>query len=247
MKMVLDITYTRDMAFSFRVSPDVALRDAARPSGPARDVAWTLTNVFVSHNGIPALAGVNLDIPAYGMTAITGANGSGKSTLLGLLAGVVPVTSGSVRRSERANGGIALVVQRSGVPDGLPLTVRDTVTMGRWAQRGAWRRITRTDRDIVDDALAALGLQDLAQRSLTELSGGQRQRTLVAQGLAQRATVLLLDEPTAGVDAFARDLIAAALDAEVRRGATVVHVTHDDEVIVRADWVVRLEAGRVVE
>ena len=247
MKMVLDITYTRDMAFSFRVSPDVALRDAAMPSGSARDVAWTLANVSVSHNGIPALAGVNLDIPAYGMTAIAGANGSGKSTLLGLLAGVVPVTSGSVRRSEKTNGGIALVVQRSGVPDGLPLTVRDTVTMGRWAQRGAWRRITRTDRDIVDDALGALGLQDLAQRSLTELSGGQRQRTLVAQGLAQRAKVLLLDEPTAGVDAFARDLIAAALDAEVRRGTTVVHVTHDDEVIVRADRVVRLEAGRVVE
>ena len=235
------------MAFSSRVSPDIDLRDAAKRSDPARDAAWTLTDVSVSHNGIPALAAVSLDIPAHGMTAIAGANGSGKSTLLGVLAGVVPVSSGSARRSARANGGVALVVQRSGVPDGLPLTVRDTVTMGRWAQRGSWRRITRTDRDIVDGALAALGLEDLAQRSLTELSGGQRQRTLVAQGLAQRAGVLLLDEPTAGVDAFARDLIAAALDAEVRRGTTVVHVTHDDDVMVRADRVIRLEAGRVVQ
>ena len=236
------------MAFSSRVSPAVAHRDAAKRSHPIHHNAWELVGVTVSHNGIPALAGVSLDIPAHGMTAIVGANGSGKSTLLGVLAGVVQVTSGSVRRSQQvSNGGIALVVQRSGVPDGLPLTVRDTVTMGRWAQRGPWGRITRADRDIVDDALAALGLQDLAQRSLTELSGGQRQRTLVAQGLAQRAGVLLLDEPTAGVDAFARDLIAAALDTEVRRGTTVVHVTHDDEVMVRADRVIRLEAGRVVQ
>jgi zinc/manganese transport system ATP-binding protein len=132
------------------------------------------------------------------------------------------------------------------VPDGLPLTVRDTVTMGRWAVRGAWRRITRADRDIVDGALAALGLESLENRSLGELSGGQRQRTFVAQGLAQRAGILLLDEPTAGVDADARHRIAAALEAEVRRGTTVVHVTHDTDVIDRADRVVWLEAGRVV-
>jgi zinc/manganese transport system ATP-binding protein len=206
-----------------------------------------LTDVSVSHGGIPALAGVHVAIPAFGMTAIAGPNGSGKSTLLGVLAGVVPVGSGSVSRSGRlARGGIALVAQRSAVPDGLPLTVRDAVTMGRWAARGLWRPIGRADREIVDDALAALGLQGLASRSLGALSGGQRQRTLVAQGLAQRASVLLLDEPTAGVDDHARDLIVAALDDEVRRGTTIVQVTHDHNMIDRADRVIRLEAGRVV-
>jgi zinc/manganese transport system ATP-binding protein len=228
-----------------------------------------LIDVSVAHNGIPALAGVTLEIPARGTTAIIGANGSGKSTLLGVLAGVVPTESGTVlwngrldrgergeragrservERGERAGrGAIALVVQRSGVPDGLPLTVRDTVTMGRWSQRGMWKPIGRADREIVDTALAALGLEDLADRSLAALSGGQRQRTFVAQGLAHRAGVLLLDEPTAGLDDHARHLIEAALDDAVRRGTTVVHVTHDRDVIDRADRVIRLEAGRVVD
>jgi zinc/manganese transport system ATP-binding protein len=239
MKTVLDIIYTGGMA-SPLLAPPVCVAQ--------------LIDVYVAHNGIPALAGVTLDFPQGRTTAIVGANGSGKSTLLGVLAGVVPVGSGSVLRDGRMGRGeraarcdLALVVQRSGVPDGLPLTVRDTVTMGRWAQRGLWRPISRADREIVDAALASLGLEDLADRSLAALSGGQRQRTLVAQGLAQRAGVLLLDEPTAGLDDRARDLITAALDDEVRRGATIIHVTHDSNVIDRADRVIRLEAGRVVD
>jgi zinc/manganese transport system ATP-binding protein len=245
MKMVLDITYTRSMA--------------PRPSTlPAR--SFELVDVSVNHNTVPALIDVSLVIPTSGTTAIAGANGSGKSTLLGVLAGVVSVGSGVVLRGEHAargdraergehakRGAVALVVQRSSVPDGLPLTVLDAVRMGRWAQRGFWRPFTRTDHRIVDESLDRLGLGLLADRPLSALSGGQRQRTFVAQGLAQRAGILLLDEPTVGLDDLARELIATALDDEARRGTTVVHVTHDVDVMRRADRVIRLESGRVVD
>ena len=233
MKMVLDITYTRSMA--------------PRPSTlPA--LAFELVDVSVNHNTVPALIDVSLVIPTSGTTAIAGANGSGKSTLLGVLAGVVPVGSGVVLRGEHAaRGAVALVVQRSSVPDGLPLTVLDAVRMGRWAQRGFWHPLTRTDHRIVDESLDQLGLGLLAHRALSALSGGQRQRAFVAQGLAQRAGILLLDEPTVGLDDLARELIAAALDDEARRGTTVVHVTHDVDVMRRADRVIRLESGRVID
>jgi zinc/manganese transport system ATP-binding protein len=191
---------------------------------------------------VHALRGVSLELRGGEVLALTGHNGSGKSTLLSVIAGTLPPLSGAVDRGRR----VAFVVQRSDVPDALPLTVRDTVRMGRWAQRGAWRRLTRDDHAIVAQSIRALGLDGLERRPLAGLSGGQRQRALVAQGLAQRAGVLLLDEPTVGLDDEARTLIDAAISGEAWRGVAVVHATHDAEVIRRADRVVRMEAGAIV-
>jgi len=198
-------------------------------------------DLHVRHGEVHALRGVSLDVRGGEVLALAGHNGSGKSTLLSVLAGTLSPDSGTVRRTER----VAFVVQRSDVPDALPLTVRDVVRMGRWAQRGACRRLTRDDRAIVAESIAALGLDGLERRPLATLSGGQRQRALVAQGLAQRAGILLLDEPTVGLDDEAHDLIDAAIAREAARGVAVVHATHDAEVIRRADRVVRLEAGAV--
>jgi zinc/manganese transport system ATP-binding protein len=119
------------------------------------------------------------------------------------------------------------------------------VSMGRWADRGFWRRLGAEDHDTIDESMRALGIRHLAPRPLGALSGGQRQRALVAQGLARRADVLLLDEATAGVDSEARDLINTAVRAEAARGAIVVHATHDESVLASADHVLRLERGRV--
>ncbi|MEU6644505.1 zinc ABC transporter ATP-binding protein AztA [Saccharomonospora sp. NPDC046836] len=194
--------------------------------------------------GRVVLHGISARLPSASITAIAGPNGSGKSTLLGAVAGVVPPGSGSVVLP----GGTrpAFVVQRSAVSDRLPITVRETVAMGRWAHSGPWRRLSEEDHVIVADALARLGIADLARRRLGSLSGGQRQRALVAQGLAQRADVLLLDEPTTGLDGPAREAITDALAGEAARGAAVVHVTHDLAEADRADHCLLLGKGRLL-
>jgi zinc/manganese transport system ATP-binding protein len=205
------------------------------------DAIVTLRAVTVMHDAHRALDSVDLDVPTGKLTILVGPNGSGKSTLLGVLAGAQPVMGGvSARRPDTS---VAFVVQRSAVPERLPLTVRDTVEIGRWGSR-RWGRLRASDHAVVADCLDAMGIAHLSRRSLHELSGGQRQRVLVAQGLARRADLLLLDEPTAGVDAEARDLIHAAIAREIARGATVVQATHDASLHNQADLVVALVDGR---
>ncbi|MEU6130330.1 zinc ABC transporter ATP-binding protein AztA [Saccharopolyspora sp. NPDC047091] len=203
--------------------------------------AAVLHEVSAGYRRNPVLHRVTAAFPAGSRTAVVGPNGSGKSTLLGVLAGVLPVTSGSVRR----RGDVALVAQRSAVSDALPMTVRATAEMGRWARTGPWRRLSEQDRGIVADCLERLGVADLADRPLGALSGGQRQRVLVAQGLAQQAELLLLDEPAAGLDVTAQRRITEVLDEEKSRGATVVHVTHDLAEARDADHVLLLRDGRL--
>ncbi|MFG3442121.1 zinc ABC transporter ATP-binding protein AztA [Nonomuraea sp. NPDC047897] len=183
-------------------------------------------------------------LPRAGVTAVVGPNGSGKSTLLGVLAGTVRLSGGAVGRPTTGRPGF--VVQRDAVSDSLPITARDTVAMGRWALRGPWRRLRPDDWAIVDACMTVLDVADLAPRRLGTLSGGQRQRVLVAQGLAQQPDLLLLDEPTTGVDANARQHIVAALDREKARGVTVVHATHDLDLAMRADHCLLLDGGRLL-
>jgi zinc/manganese transport system ATP-binding protein len=204
----------------------------------------SLHGVSAAHDDHLALDAMDLELPAARLTVLLGPNGSGKSTLLGVLAGTHPATRG--RGRPRPGTSVAFVVQRSAVPARLPLTVRDAVTMGRWRTRGPLGRLRRADHDIVDRSLDALTLAPLATRSLHELSGGQRQRVLVAQGLAQQADLLLLDEPAAGVDAASQELIDLAIDAELERGATVVQATHAPDAAARAALVVTLADGRRV-
>ncbi|MFJ1649527.1 zinc ABC transporter ATP-binding protein AztA [Streptomyces sp. NPDC088258] len=180
-------------------------------------------------------------IPAFTTTAVVGPNGSGKSTLLGVLAGVIPVTGGTV--THRTGRRPAFVVQRSKAADALPLTVRETVAMGRWGHLGPWKRLSRDDRTKVGECMERLGVSALAHRQLGELSGGQRQRVLVAQGLAQEADLLLLDEPTTGLDATARSLIADVLAEITADGVTVVQATHDLDAASTAGHVLLLREG----
>jgi len=218
------------------------LLPTAEPPPTASAALAAVHDIHVRHGEVHALRGVSIELRGGEVLALAGHNGSGKSTLLSVLAGTLAPDSGRVRRGSRT----AFVVQRSEVPDALPLTVRDVVQMGRWAQRGAWRRLSRDDHAIVAESIGALGLGGLERRPLASLSGGQRQRALVAQGLAQRAGILLLDEPTVGLDDEAHDLISAAIAREAARGVAVVHATHDAGAIRLADRVIRLQAGVVV-
>ncbi|GAA2180469.1 zinc ABC transporter ATP-binding protein AztA [Leucobacter tardus] len=203
-------------------SPSIAVRD-----------------VHFAYTATPVLRGLSFDLFPGAVTAIAGANGSGKSTLLELIADVRAPQNGAITR----RGDVSLVLQRPDVPQTLPVTGRDTVAMGTW-KRG--RRMSSTDRSAaVERALRRVGMDALADRPLTTLSGGQRQRIFVAQGIARDPDILLLDEPSAGLDTASVARTQEILREEAARGATVVCVTHDDDAIGAADRVIRLEHGRV--
>lgn len=200
----------------------------------------TISDLRCRYGAHLALDGVTLTAPRGQITALVGPNGSGKSTVLKALAGLLRPNSGTI---SGLPGNVAFVPQRSSASDHLPITVRQAVAMGRWRSRGLFARLVDGDRVIVDDCLTRLRIDDLASRRLGSLSGGQRQRALVAQGLAQRAQLLLLDEPLAGIDAEAAEDIGAAIESERERGVTIVMATHERTQAERADQVVRLDRG----
>lgn len=204
--------------------------------------AVRLDSVVVRFDGAPVLAGVDLTVAAGEITAVVGANGAGKSTLLDVIAGIRTPTSGRVSRAASC----ALVPQHTRISDLLPVTARDVVTIGAWGRGGARRRPGRRERAGVDEALELLDLGPLADHPFASLSGGQRQRVLLAQALARDAALLLLDEPTAAVDADNSARIRVALRHEAARGVAVVLVTHDPTSSAAADRVVRLRDGRIV-
>jgi ABC-type Mn2+/Zn2+ transport system ATPase subunit len=200
----------------------------------------------LAHGPRAALVGASFELPVGASVALIGPNGSGKSTLLRALAGLLPPRAGSLDVPARARrGAVALVLQTTDVDRTLPITVRETVTMARYATRGAFGRLREADHDAVRDALARIQVSDRAGRQLHELSGGQRQRVLVAQGLAQQADLLLLDEPVTGLDLVSRELILDAVAAETAAGRTVVVSTHDLDDARRAECVLLL-ANRLV-
>ncbi|MGW7568877.1 zinc ABC transporter ATP-binding protein AztA [Streptomyces tendae] len=214
------------------------------PGDEPRNERVRFSDLEAGYSGRPVLRQLTAHIPALAMTALVGPNGSGKSTLLGVLAGVIDATSGQLHYAEGRPP--AFVPQRGAVGDTLPLTARQTVEMGRWNERGPWRWLTRQDRVVVDSAMERLGVDDLAARQLGELSGGQRQRVLIAQGLAQQSDLLLLDEPTTGLDPEARERITALLTDLIADGTTVVQATHDLEAARSADACLLLRDGRLV-
>lgn len=196
----------------------------------------------VDFAGTVALDGIDVDIAAGSLAVIVGPNGAGKSTLLEVLAGAREPSAGSVDVGTHSR---AFVPQRAAVSEHLPLTVRDVVSVGAWGRTGALRRLDASDRAAIDLAMERLDISPLARHPFASLSGGQRQRALLAQGLARRAGILLLDEPTTGLDAASAERNRAAIAHERGRGATVVCVSHDDRLISDADHVVELDAGRV--
>lgn len=201
-----------------------------------------LRSASVAYGDRLALAPTDLDVRPGTLTVVTGPNGAGKSTLLEVVAGTRPLTGGS----REVAGAVAFVPQRTDVSTRLPVTVRDVVEVGAWGRSGRWGRTTPEMRSTVEDALAALELTALAPRPFSTLSGGQRQRTLLAQGLVRGASLLLLDEPTTGLDRDSALRIRRTVRAEVQRGTTVVCVSHDDAVVAEADRVLGLQDGVVV-
>lgn len=200
-----------------------------------------VTGLDFSYAGAAVFRGLDLSIPTAMVTAVVGPNGCGKSTLLGLLAGVQQPDAGGIRAG---TDNIAFAVQRSQVTDSFPVTVSEAVMMGRWRRLGLLRRPKAADRAIVEHWLAELGLAELRGRTLGELSGGQRQRVLLAQAFVQEAPLLLLDEPTTGLDSDSSALVIAHLRRLADDGATVIAATHDAAVVAASDHRIDLDEHR---
>jgi ABC-type Mn2+/Zn2+ transport system ATPase subunit len=206
-----------------------------------RKQAVTAAGVVLARGRRVALRIDELAVPAGAVTAVVGPNGSGKSTLLHAIAGLLRPSAGELYVA----GEVAYVLQAPEVHQHMPVTVGEVVAMGRYAVRGVLGRMRAADRAAVAAAIERLELGDVVRRHLGELSGGQRQRVFVAQGLAQQADVLLLDEPVSGLDVASAQRIREVVDAERAAGRTVVVATHDLAEAAAADHLV-LVAGRVV-
>lgn len=187
----------------------------------------------VSYGGRPVLHDVSLDVAAGDMVAILGANGSGKSTLIRAVLGLVPLSGGEIelfgvpRAKFKHWERVGYVPQRLGAGSGVPATVSEVVASGRLARRGIFRPPRAADKAAVRAALTDVGLADRIADPVATLSGGQQQRTLIARALAGEPDLLILDEPTAGVDADSQEAFAATLTRFRARGGTVLLVAHE--------------------
>jgi len=183
------------------------------------------------YRSIQALDDVSFALPRGSLAALIGPNGAGKSTLFQALLGLVSPWAGTVRVDGQPAGSypfaFGYVPQTNQVDLDFPVTVRDVVAMGRYARVGPGRRLGKVDWQVVDRSLAQVGMADLAARGIGELSGGQRQRVMLARALAQEATVLLLDEPTSGVDTLSQQAVLALLARLAAEGTTILVATHD--------------------
>jgi ABC-type Mn2+/Zn2+ transport system ATPase subunit len=173
------------------------------------------------------LTGVNLEIERGEFLGIVGPNGSGKTTLLRTFLGLIPPISGVVRIGNGEPVRWGYVPQRETVDTLFPITVEDIVLMGRYRRIGLLRRPSPKDRQIAMECLEHVGISDLAKRSYVDLSGGQKQRALIARALATEPDILVLDEPTNGMDlASEHSLLELARRLHDEDGLTVVLVSH---------------------
>jgi manganese transport system ATP-binding protein len=190
-------------------------------------------DVTVHYGDVLALDQVSLALQPGRVCGLVGMNGSGKSTLFKTIMGTVKPDSGTVRINGTAPVAASKTDVLGYVPQSededwtFPLSVRDVVMTGRYGHMGLTRRPGSADREAVDHALERVELTELADRQIGQLSGGQKKRTFVARGIAQGATILLLDEPFAGVDKRSEATITALLRELAAAGAAILVSTHD--------------------
>lgn len=211
-------------------------------------------DLALSHGARTVIDALDLRLPRGQLTAIVGPNGCGKSTLLAGLARLHAPTAGQVLLEGREiqhlparelARRVALLPQEALAPEGL--SVADLIRFGRQPHQAWYRQWSEEDQRVVSGAIAAAGLDELAERALDTLSGGQRQRAWIAMTIAQQTPIILLDEPTSALDLGHQLEVFELLRELVAQGRTIVMVVHDLSSACRyADHLVAMRDGRVI-
>jgi ABC-type Mn2+/Zn2+ transport system ATPase subunit len=210
----------------------------------------TLDNLAIGYDGQAVLSGISLAIARDSFTALLGANGTGKSTLLKTLLGLQSVVSGTMQFHSPAGtkpifGYVPQAIQFDPL---YPLTGFDVALMGTFGRVGPMKFPARAERDFVRECLKATAADGFAKKKFSQLSGGQKQRVLIARALATKPDILVLDEPTAGVDVAAtHSLLEFISQIHKERNLTVLLVTHDLPLVRKhAQQIIWLHNGAVL-
>ena len=219
---------------------------------PAAGAVVTLQGASFGYGDGPVLTDVDLSIRQGEIVAIVGPNGSGKSTLMKGVLGLNERVAGTVTLfgidsgefHDRAR--LGYVPQRHTLSASVRATAEEIVATGRLPRIGWLGRLRATDRQIVARSLDVVGLADRAATEVSTLSGGQQRRVLIARALAGQPDVLIMDEPTAGVDAANQHVLADVLDRLVEQDVTMVIVTHELGALERLlTRIVVIDGGRI--
>lgn len=226
--------------FKFHPRSEEVLGPEHSPDSPL-----SIHDLTVAYHRKPVLWDIDLEIPEGSLVGVVGPNGAGKSTLIKACLDLIPRASGAVRiygqPTSKARRRIAYVPQRESVDWDFPVTALDVAAMGTYGQLGWCRPVNKRSKALALQALAKVGLANLADRQISQLSGGQQQRIFLARALAQDADLYLMDEPFAAVDAATERAIVTLL-RELRARRKTCVVVHHDLATVREyfDWLVML-------
>jgi len=205
-----------------------------RPSAPSDGgPVLELRHTSIGYGARAVVNDVSLRIDRGEVVALVGPNGSGKTTIVRGVLGLAPVVGGEVRLFDVPAGRfherwrIGYVPQRHTVVGAVPSTVQEVVASGRLPRRRWWKMATAADRAVVHRAIDVVGLTDQTRAAVSTLSGGQQRRVLIARALAADPEVLVMDEPTAGVDGSSAEALTRTLARLVADGRTLLIVTHD--------------------
>ncbi len=197
------------------------------------EISIDIENVTVAYHGKVALQSASLQLEAGTICGLIGMNGAGKSTLFKAIMGFVKPTNGRIlinrlpiRQVQKKNL-VAYVPQSEEVDWNFPVNVHDVVMMGRYGYMNLLRIPKARDKSIVQESLERVEMWQMQDRQIGELSGGQKKRTFFARALAQESTVLLLDEPFAGVDIKTEKMMINLLMELRQKGYTILISTHD--------------------
>jgi len=204
------------------------------PAVQINQVSYTYPPTGLGTKPNIALDNINFTIDQHTKLGILGPNGGGKSTLIKLILGILKPTTGSIKilgqspTKARNQGLIGYLPQKIQADLNWPLSVKQTIALPRACNLKPWQQLTKNDHDAIDHAIELVELQDLINRPIGTLSGGQLQRAMIARAIATNPKLLVLDEPTVGVDIAGQQHFATLIDTlHTQLDLTVIIVTHD--------------------